>query len=78
MQASQITKSPCKGCPKRQLHCHAECGEYKQYKKDIDEVRDKCKRELAENSFFYDIKGKVHKIGEHKRMMDKKSKLRKG
>ncbi len=78
MQASQIAKSPCKGCEERQLHCHAECRKYKQYKADVEEVRTKCKEELAENSFFYDLKNRVHRLGEHKRKMDRQSKLRKG
>ncbi len=43
--------NPCNGCvpPKRNIYCHANCKEYKDWKADLDkknkEIRDKRKLE---------------------------------
>lgn len=32
-------KSPCKGCEKRVLRCHADCERYKEFQKGIEQIR---------------------------------------
>lgn len=35
----------CKGCNKRTLGCHSNCEDYKNYKKDLDNVKQKIKND---------------------------------
>ena len=42
--------SPCMGCEKREVGCHARCGAYKEYRKALDEynanIREKKDAEI--------------------------------
>lgn len=38
-------KSPCKGCQKRHKTCHAECEEYKKWRRELTEYNYKVKKE---------------------------------
>ena len=40
-------KSPCKGCERRQPLCHARCGDYAQYKLDLEEIKGEVFPEVA-------------------------------
>jgi len=34
-------KAPCKGCGERQLHCHSKCEKYLEYRRALDDAREK-------------------------------------
>lgn len=38
-------KTPCKGCEKRYVGCHAKCEDYKAYRVPFDEMQEKRRRE---------------------------------
>lgn len=42
-------KSPCKGCEKRHVGCHSECGSYKEFRAEVDDISAK-RREAAERN----------------------------
>lgn len=53
MQISKIALSPCKGCTKRQLHCHSKCEAYAEYKQKLEIARGIENKRAEENNFNY-------------------------
>ena len=45
------TKAPCKNCPKRSLGCHGRCKEYQDYWSDMEQIRQKRKKQI-EGDYF--------------------------
>lgn len=44
--------SPCYQCAKRQTGCHSACGEYKEYKHNLNEKRDKKYRQRSSENIY--------------------------
>ena len=40
-----IPSSPCQNCPDRKLKCHKDCEDYQLFSKELEEYKDKVKRE---------------------------------
>ena len=38
-------KCPCKNCEKREVHCHGKCAEYKEWKVENDQLREKERKD---------------------------------
>lgn len=53
LQGVKKIKTPCKACEKRCLGCHANCEEYKQFRKDIEEQKKQEKTEYHPNYHRY-------------------------
>jgi hypothetical protein len=62
--------SCCNGCTKRRLHCHSECEEYKQFRKNLDERNEAIKKAKGKqkilNDYHADAVWKMRKK-QHKR-----------
>lgn len=50
-----MLNSPCKGCEKLFIKCHATCEEYLEFRKEVDELREKIRKEKSK----YPYNGKV-------------------
>ena len=46
--------APCKDCPDRYLNCHDQCEKYKEYKEELDRVREIRNKEYEKNSCSYE------------------------
>ena len=44
-------KAPCRECEKRSIGCHGTCSEYLEFKKNIDEARER-KRSHMVNTYY--------------------------
>ena len=64
--------APCKGCNKRQLHCHANCAEYQQFYNDNEKYKadlrffnahDYYKEMCIKSAYFSKQKHKLKKWG---------------
>jgi hypothetical protein len=52
-------RAPCKDCPDRHELCHAHCEKYIEYRKQLDEVREKRMMEAEINSTHYAMRKKM-------------------
>lgn len=67
MQISKSANSPCKNCPKRQLHCHSQCEAYAEYKRKLEIAREEENKRAEENNFNFAERRAVRKIMRNKR-----------
>lgn len=65
MVVSATAESPCKDCKERHLHCHAECGKYKEYKDTLENNRYNIHKMTEEGNFLRDLKRNVVKKHRH-------------
>ena len=59
MIVSATVVSPCKDCTDRRLHCHAECGKYKEYKDTLERNRTAIHAQTEEANFRREVKKKI-------------------
>jgi hypothetical protein len=71
LQGVTKIKTPCKACEKRCLGCHANCEDYKQFRKDIEEQKkqEKLNKEYQPNYHKY-YKKKPVNLGKYNNIRD--------
>ena len=60
-------KCKCKGCEKRVVGCHAQCEDYKEFQKDLEERKQKIRNGKLKDSEF-----RKHKTNQVLRELRKK------
>lgn len=50
-------KVPCKECQKRCLGCHSNCDEYKEYRNNMDDIRERRFRHNQLENDLYKTRG---------------------
>lgn len=50
-----MNKIACKNCKKRHIGCHADCKEYKEFKKDLEREKEKGKADKEYYSHKNDL-----------------------
>ena len=66
------TEAPCKGCQKRQLHCHSSCEEYRGYRQYREQVYAEKMKRAEESDFMRAVKRKAALINIKTQMSDKR------
>ena len=60
-------KTACKDCEKRHVGCHATCDEYKQFKKEREEILNRMHEESSFDSFMHDVSTLKRHTDRHRR-----------
>ena len=58
MFRTKNVQGSCKGCTRREVGCHSKCEDYKEYRKQIDEINEKAQKIEQENIQIIDIRAK--------------------
>ena len=69
--AEKLT-APCKDCPKRKLHCHSLCGDYRAYREYMEMVRELRMQRVEESDFIRAIKRKAANINTRRKLEGKR------
>lgn len=62
--------SPCKGCTDRCIGCHTTCGDYAEYKQELERRRYDVKLESESVAFQKAVKKKIARSGKYRRVGD--------
>lgn len=63
--------APCHNCPDRELGCHATCEKYISYKKELDEINAKIKKEALLYGYVHEYEKRRTARVKNKRIKDK-------
>lgn len=69
---SERTEAPCKGCQKRQLHCHSSCEEYREYRQYREQIYAEKMKRAEESDFMRAVKRKAALANIRAQMSDKR------
>lgn len=70
MIISTTIMSPCKECTDRCIGCHTTCGDYAEYKQELERRREEVKAENEKEAFVRAVKGKIAKANRDRRRGD--------
>jgi hypothetical protein len=70
MIISTMVKSPCKNCTDRCIGCHTTCGDYAEYKQELERRRTEVKTENEKEAFVRAVKSKISKANRDRRKGD--------
>ena len=48
-------KTPCFNCQKRCEGCHSSCEDYKAYRSELSEIKEKCREIYTKNDIIRDV-----------------------
>jgi len=67
MIISTTIMSPCKNCTDRCIGCHTTCGDYAEYKQELERRRTKIKKENETETFVRAVRAKIAKATRDRR-----------
>ena len=67
MIISTTIMSPCKNCTDRCIGCHATCGDYAEYKQELERRRTEIKKENETETFVRAVRAKISKANRDRR-----------
>lgn len=70
MIISTTIMSPCKNCTDRCIGCHTTCGDYAEYKQELERRRTEIKKENETETFVRAVKAKIAKANRDRRRGD--------
>ncbi len=70
MIISTTIMSPCKNCTDRCIGCHTTCGDYAEYKQELERRRTEIKKENETETFVRAVKTKIAKANRDRRRGD--------
>ena len=70
MIISTTMMSPCKNCTDRCIGCHTTCGDYAEYKQELERRRTEIKKENETETFVRAVKSKIVKANRDRRRGD--------
>lgn len=70
MIISTMVMSPCKNCTDRCIGCHTTCGDYAEYKCELERRREEVKAENESRAFERAVKAKIAKANKDRRRGD--------
>jgi hypothetical protein len=70
MIISTTIMSPCKNCTDRCIGCHTTCGDYAEYKHELERRRIEAKAENEKEAFVRAVKAKIAKANRDRRRGD--------
>lgn len=70
MIISTTIMSPCKNCTDRCIGCHTTCGDYAEYKQELERRRTEIKKENETETFVRVVKSKIAKANRDRRKGD--------
>jgi hypothetical protein len=62
--------SPCQNCTDRCIGCHTTCGDYAEYKQELERRRTEVKAENESRAFERAVKAKIAKANRDRRRGD--------
>lgn len=70
MIISTTIMSPCQNCTDRCIGCHTTCGDYAEYKQELERRRTEAKTESESRAFERAVKAKIAKANRDRRRGD--------
>ncbi len=70
MIISTMVMSPCQNCTDRCIGCHTTCGDYAEYKCELERRRTEVKAENEKEAFVRAVKSKIAKANRDRRRGD--------
>lgn len=70
MIVSATVLSPCKDCDDRCIGCHTTCGDYAEYKQELERRRTEVKAESESRAFERAVNAKIAKANRDRRKGD--------
>ena len=70
MIISTMVMSPCQSCTDRCIGCHTTCGDYAEYKCELERRRTEVKAESESRAFERAVKAKIAKANKDRRRGD--------
>ena len=70
MIISTTIMSPCQNCTDRCIGCHTTCGDYAEYKQELERRREEVKAENEKEAFVRAVKAKIAKANKDRRKGD--------
>ena len=67
MIISTTIMSPCKNCTDRCIGCHTTCGDYAEYKQELERRRTEIKKENETETFVRAVRAKIAKATRDRR-----------
>ena len=67
MIISTTIMSPCKNCTDRCIGCHTTCGDYAEYKQELERRRTEIKKENETETFVRAVRAKISKANRDRR-----------